>query len=645
VPNNKGDRVSSLGLSAKTTLKVLLAVGVVLGVAGYVQWENQYRALVRRLQTENEHLNRALEASFHDNMLKADTQALQNMVNKIAGIQSVEQVYVLDRKGGTYLSSGGEVPKRPAEKIGDGLHELQVRKSGARVMHTLYPIRAGAECLSCHSDVKQGEALGFIGMARSAEQDFEELSQHRSQLVIGALLVVIVLLGALIVIIRSIVRPIVSMSTVSRRIASGDISGSVTHRSDDELGDLADSFRAMGAYISSLSGALEALVRGDLEHQVAPRSDADLLSRDVARAGETLRRLVAETDRLIRAAEQGQLSERGNPGEFQGVYAKLILAINEMQDRTLAPLKEASVVLQRVAEQDLTSSVQGDYQGEFRAFKLAINGAIASLRRALEQVAESSNQLSLSAADITGGSQSLAVSANRQASSLEEISSSLEEIGAISRENTSCSRRAEQLTASARSSSSKGTESMIRLSEAIERIKQSADQTGRIVKTINELAFQTNLLALNAAIEAARAGEAGRGFAVVAEEVRSLAIRSSVAAKSTAELIEQSVQSAEAAFSVREHVLTDLQQIAQQVDDISLVMGDIAASSEQQNLGLNQISRAVDDMNQVTQATATTSEQAAAAAVELAQQAEFMRGLANSFGLRETRLVTRVSGA
>ncbi len=635
------DSVNSFGLSAKTTVKVLVAVMIVMGIAGYVQWHSQYTALLQRLQKENEHLDQALEASFHDNMLKADTDSLRNMVKKIAAIQSVDQVYVLDRKGGTYLSSGGEIPPKPRERIGDGLQELQTNRSGVPVMHTLYPIYAGTECLACHSDIKQGDALGFIGMQRSAGEDFAELAMRRRELMIGGLLVVFVLIAVLVIIIRSIVRPIVSMSTISRRIAAGDISGSVSHRSDDEIGDLAESFRAMAAYIRDVSRALEALAHGDLDREVVARSETDILSRDVARAGETLRRLLRDTERLIRAAEQGQLSERGNPTEFQGVYAQLISGINEMQDRTLAPLKEASAVLQRVANQDLTTTLTGEYQGEFQSFKLAINGAITSLRQALKQVAESSNQLSLSAGNITDGSEALAAAANRQASSLEEISSSLEEIAAMSRENTSHSKRAEQLTSSALSSSSKGTQSMMRLSEAIEKIKQSADQTGRIVKTINEIAFQTNLLALNAAIEAARAGDAGRGFAVVADEVRSLAIRSSVAAKSTAELIEESIRSAESAFTVRQEVLVDFKEITEQVDSVNRVMGEIASSSDQQNQGLSQISRAVEDMNQVTQETATTSEQAAAAAFELAEQAALMKNLANSFGLRETSSIVR----
>jgi methyl-accepting chemotaxis protein len=359
-----------------------------------------------------------------------------------------------------------------------------------------------------------------------------------------------------------------------------------------------------------------------------------VLSRDVARTSETLRRLVAQTVRLIQAAEAGRLSERGDPRDFQGVYADVIGGMNEMQDRMIAPLREAARVLQSMASRDLTAVIQGRYEGDFDAFARAVNTATDNLRKTLEQVAGSSTELAQSALSITDGSQSLAKSANKQASALEEISSSLQEIAGMALHNTESAREANVLTGSAEKSAKIGTESMNRLAEAIERIQSTAGQTGRIVKTINEIAFQTNLLALNAAIEAARAGDAGRGFAVVAEEVRSLALRSAAAAKSTSELIEQSVQSAESAFALRQEVLDDLDQINGQVRSISQVMQDITVSSEQQTEGLNQISRGGESMNEVTQQTATTSEEAAAAAVQLSEQARILRDLTNAFRLR-----------
>jgi methyl-accepting chemotaxis protein len=180
---------------------------------------------------------------------------------------------------------------------------------------------------------------------------------------------------------------------------------------------------------------------------------------------------------------------------------------------------------------------------------------------------------------------------------------------------------------------------MKRLADAIDRIKSSSDKTAKIVKTIDEIAFQTNLLALNAAVEAARAGDAGKGFAVVAEEVRSLAMRSAEAAKSTADLIEESVKNAEGGVAINQEVMKNLVEINDQVKKVSDVMAEIAASSEQQSRGVDQVNTAVEQVNQVTQQTASNAEESASAAEELASQAEDMRGVVSSFSL------TKVKGA
>jgi methyl-accepting chemotaxis protein len=174
---------------------------------------------------------------------------------------------------------------------------------------------------------------------------------------------------------------------------------------------------------------------------------------------------------------------------------------------------------------------------------------------------------------------------------------------------------------------------MTRMSEAINMIKESAEQTGKIVKTIDEIAFQTNLLALNAAVEAARAGDAGKGFAVVAEEVRSLAARSAEAARNTSELIEQSGKNAEGGVRISEEVATALDEIQSQTAKVAELMAEISAGSKEQASGIGQINDGVTQLDSVTQKNAANSEESAAAAEELTAQARSLAEMIGAFRL------------
>jgi methyl-accepting chemotaxis protein len=165
------------------------------------------------------------------------------------------------------------------------------------------------------------------------------------------------------------------------------------------------------------------------------------------------------------------------------------------------------------------------------------------------------------------------------------------------------------------------------------RIKATADESARIVRTIDEIAFQTNLLALNAAIEAARAGEEGRGFAVVAQEVRSLAVRAADAARTTAALIATSVQEADDGVRLNEATTRALGAIARQVESVDAVMSEIMESSDHQADGIATISGSVEEASLVTQRSASGAEESSATAVELDAQSQRLRQLVGSFVL------------
>jgi methyl-accepting chemotaxis protein len=250
----------------------------------------------------------------------------------------------------------------------------------------------------------------------------------------------------------------------------------------------------------------------------------------------------------------------------------------------------------------------------------------SSIGRALSGVIDSlsagSNQISSASSQVSQSSQSLAEGASVQASSLEETSASLEELSSMTKQNSDNARQANTMAGEASSSAVESRAAMDRMGEAIGKIKASADETAKIIKTIDEIAFQTNLLALNAAVEAARAGDAGKGFAVVAEEVRNLARRSAEAAKSTSSLIEGAQKNADNGVAVSGEVGRFLGQIADKVQKLSGLVGEVSAASEEQTKGISQISIAVTEMDKVTQGNAANAEESASASEELFAQAK-----------------------
>ncbi|MDB5051053.1 MAG: methyl-accepting chemotaxis sensory transducer [Fibrobacteres bacterium] len=312
-------------------------------------------------------------------------------------------------------------------------------------------------------------------------------------------------------------------------------------------------------------------------------------------------------------------------GTFETAYEKYLDAVLTLVDYNKDSGEDAGAEITAAVKQAtagiiiglLAAIAIGAAIGIFlsRSISAALNQVINSLASGSEQVSSASNQVSQS-------SQQMAEGASEQASSLEETSASLEEMSSMTRQNTDNAKQANIMATETRGAVEKSRVAMTRMGEAITKIKASSDQTAKIIKTIDEIAFQTNLLALNAAVEAARAGDAGKGFAVVAEEVRNLAQRSAEAAKSTASLIEESQQNANNGVAVSNEVAGILSQIVESVQKLTQIIGEVSSASEEQSKGIGQIGTAVTQMDKLTQSNASNAEESASASEELFAQAK-----------------------
>jgi len=283
--------------------------------------------------------------------------------------------------------------------------------------------------------------------------------------------------------------------------------------------------------------------------------------------------------------------------------------------------RAAWLVLAAFAALSVLAILAGTMLG--RAFASPLRGVASLLKGESEQVRCASSQISDSSASLADG-------ASKQAASIEEISASLTEISSMLRRSSESAAAAEGLSKEADSATRDGMEAMERMSSAMARIRKSSEETSKIAKTIEEIAFQTNLLALNAAVEAARAGEAGKGFAVVAEEVRSLAKRSADAAREASRLIDESKTSSSEGVDANSSALARFKSIDEAFAKVRSLIGEMASSSKEQSVGIDQISKSVLDLENVTQGNAAGSEETAAASRQLALNAEALDSATSS---------------
>jgi len=255
----------------------------------------------------------------------------------------------------------------------------------------------------------------------------------------------------------------------------------------------------------------------------------------------------------------------------------------------------------------------------------SIIGPINKITGGLHDVAD---HVASASDEVAAAGQTLAAGASEQASAIEETSSSLEEMTAMTRQNAGNAVQAKDLMAKSRSIVERVHEHVNQMAAAVGDVTRSSEETGKIIKTIDEIAFQTNLLALNAAVEAARAGETGAGFAVVADEVRNLAIRAAEAARSTSSLIENTIATVHKSRELTARTQEAFKESMEISGKVGNLVDEIAAASEEQAQGIEQIGKAVAEMDKVVQQTAANAEQSASASEEMSGQARHMKKFA-----------------
>ncbi|WP_426803640.1 methyl-accepting chemotaxis protein [Xanthomonas campestris] len=500
----------------------------------------------------------------------------------------------------------------------------------------------------------------------------QSMDDSRKMLVAGTVLVVL-LSGALgLLITRSLTQPLSRATRAAESIAGGKLDNDVDTQATDESGRLLKAMSKMQNQLHSLISAQTDMAKRHDDGQISFRIDASAFPGDYGRMAHDTNNLVGshiavkmrlaqimgryaigdlsddmdklpgekavltetmaqvkvnlsamnhEIKHLAQSAANGDFSARGDAERFQYDFRVMVDSLNTLMSTADGNLQSLSSLLQSIAAGDLTARMSGEFRGVFAQMRDDANATATQLAEIVGSIKTSAVSIKGAASEIAAGNQDLSQRTEQQAANLEETAASMEELTSTVKQNAEGARQANQLAIGAASVAVQGGEVVGRVVETMSGIEASSKKIADIISVIDGIAFQTNILALNAAVEAARAGEQGRGFAVVASEVRTLAQRSSGAAKEIKDLIDDSVQRVAEGSALVHTAGKTMGEVVASVQRVTDIMGEISAASQEQSAGIEQVNQTITQMDETTQQNAALVEEATAAARSLEEQA------------------------
>lgn len=378
--------------------------------------------------------------------------------------------------------------------------------------------------------------------------------------------------------------------------------------------------------IANDDAAAYTLIKGDM--RVAADAEKDAIDMLVTMKVEDASEKADENDQTAATANTTMII-------VIGVAVVSAIALGYYLSRIISkPLNEMVLAAEEIADGNLDIKVTYVSKDEVGKLATAFKKMSNNMNNVISRISSASDQVAAGSSQLSDSSMSLSQGATEQASSIQELSASIEQIAAQIKINAEGAIKAKELAETAFGDAEVGNKQMTEMLAAMEEINESSNNISKIIKVIDDIAFQTNILALNAAVEAARAGQHGKGFAVVAEEVRNLAARSADAAKETTAMIEGSMRKVNDGTDIAKRTADALVKIVDGVSEVTTLVGDISAASNEQAQGVDQINQGLNQISDVVQTTSATAEETAAASEELSGQSNMLKSQVATFTLK-----------
>ena len=464
-------------------------------------------------------------------------------------------------------------------------------------------------------------ALKEIGQFTAEALLTAEAHEKSSILIIAIAAVAAVLIGLLFAyfLARSVTKPILHMTGSMSKLAAGDAETEIQGVGRrDEIGTMAE---AVQVFRDNMIQNAEMAAEQEKEREAREER------------ARIIERLTGEIDEVVNAAIEGDFTRRLTLEGKEGFTLSLSQAMNSLTETLSVSMEDIATMMDALANGELRKRITNKYKGTFEKLKTDANGTAERLSAIVSEITESSFEISNSAGEIVTGSADLSQRSEQQAANLEETAASMEEISSTVKQNAENAGQANQLAVSARDTADHGGGVVKDAVSAMSKIEESSRKISDIIGVIDEISFQTNLLALNAAVEAARAGEAGKGFAVVASEVRTLAQRSSQAAKDIKALIVDSGSLVTDGVTLVNQTGETLSEIVESIKRVTDIVSEISAASTEQATGIEEIKTAVMQMDEMTQQNSALVEESTTSARSLQERAERMSELMTFFKL------------